>query len=204
MANDSSTGGFLAPLLSPIYDDALDDALHTTVVGVTGLPDNLVSPRWQANGDPNLPAFGTDWCAAGVHDWEEPGGYPAELASKTDPTDPTAKGVVTVSQQEDCTALLSFYGPNANANAAAFAKGITLGQNQEVLTAAGLMVVGVSGPVITPEQRKMQWMRRVDIRLHLRRLANFVFAIRFLSSAAVEIQTDSPNVNPVNVNVTLP
>jgi len=73
MLNDSTTGGPLLPLLpppAPLEDDALDDFLQTLVVGLTGLPATMVSPRWQTP-ERTRPKSMVDWCAIGVTE-EEP------------------------------------------------------------------------------------------------------------------------------------
>src|SRR4051812_9766277 len=47
--NDSSTGGYLSPVVasSALQDAALDALLQQMVAGITGLPGNMVRPRWQ-------------------------------------------------------------------------------------------------------------------------------------------------------------
>jgi len=71
--NDSSTGGFLLPLIPPpipLEDDQLDDLLQAWVVGLTGLPSEMVRPRWQTP-TPTRPQSTTDWAAIGITD-EQP------------------------------------------------------------------------------------------------------------------------------------
>jgi hypothetical protein len=50
---------------APLEDDDLDNAFQGLVVGITGLDQSLVRPRWQSN-PPKQPEPTIDWCAIGV------------------------------------------------------------------------------------------------------------------------------------------
>ena len=56
MSNTSATGGYLAGQLAPLADDELDDAIQAAVASISGLPGDLVRPRWQPAGPSPRPA----------------------------------------------------------------------------------------------------------------------------------------------------
>jgi len=188
MANDSTAAGFLLPVAGPVYDDALDDQIRATIAGVTGLDPLLVMPRWQADTNPTLPEAGVNWCSAGITDWE-PDGFPAEVHNGSD--GPFGEGTHSVINQEDCMAMLTFYGPNANGFEANFRAGMQLAQNRVLLDAVGLAYISLSKPISRPDLRQMQWLRCVEVRMWLRRQASFTFGIRNLNGATVQVNTDT-------------
>src|SRR4051812_32846586 len=67
MANDSSTGGYLAPAGSPapLEGQALLRFLQGVVVGITGLPGKRVVQRWQDE-PPVIPPGDVPWAAVDV------------------------------------------------------------------------------------------------------------------------------------------
>lgn len=195
MANDSTVSGFLTPVAAtPDYDDALDDTLHDTIVGVTGLTSDNVMPRWQKD-DALLPAFGTNWCASGFTG-RDPDVFAAEMH---DGTGAGGLGTTDVVRTEELTALLSFYGPNADGMEAAFRDGMQLKQNRFLFDAVGLSFVDMQGPLVVPESIKMQWQRRVDVRVLFRRRTTRTFAIRNLNGADFTVYTDTGDIPP-NIN----
>jgi hypothetical protein len=63
---NSASGGYLVPVSPlPLDDEELGRRLSNVVAGVTGIPGNLVRPRWQKN-PPPIPDEGVDWVAVGV------------------------------------------------------------------------------------------------------------------------------------------
>lgn len=68
--SDSSTGGYLQP--TPVIPQmpgglSLRQFLQTVFVGISGLPPELVRPRWQKN-PPKQPDIDTNWMAFGIQD----------------------------------------------------------------------------------------------------------------------------------------
>jgi hypothetical protein len=182
---DSSTGGFLSPTSSlPAEDAALDAILQALVVGVVGLPGNLVRPRWQIV-PPTQPEAGTDWCAVGLIDEEsEPNISLIHNAA--------GDGSSTSIDVDIITVLASFYGPTARGNAKTLRTGLMIAQNREFLFNTGLALMeapGKSRPL--PDLVNQQTLRRVDISMRFRRRTVLNWAILNLLQMEGALITDN-------------
>ena len=185
MPNDSSTGGYLSPVApsSAQFDAALDAVLQPLVAGITGLPGNMVRPRWQA-AVPKQPEPGTDWAAIGITTID-PADYPAEWH------DGTGGGSDTQQAWEEFTVLASFYGPNGMGNASLLRRGVYVPQNREALQLAGIDVVEAGTITAAPDLVNQQWIRRYDIPLRLRRKVQTTYPVLNIASADDVIVTDT-------------
>lgn len=194
MSNDSTTSGYLTPVDTPAppEDVALENFLHDWLQAVSGFADpTAVRPRWQPE-PPIQPDFGTDWLAFGVTEsvtdfdaWE---GH-----------DPTGLGTDNVMLTEELTIALSYYGPNAMSNALAFRINVKVGQNRDVLTAAGMGYISATDATNAPTLTKSLWVRRVDLELRLRRNVTRAFQVRSLLSANGAVNNElytTPFVTP--------
>lgn len=184
MSNDSSTGGFIPPASSPapLADDALDALLQQLVVGVTGLPGNMVRPRWQQV-VPKQPDPSTNWCAIGVTNIS-PDDYPSQIHSGT------GNGSDTQTDHESITVTASFYGPNAMANAKQLRSGLYVTQNRDTLAAADLNLQEAKQLVQAPDLVNEQWIRRWDLTIVLRRQSVYAYPIlNIVSSGPLDIET---------------
>ncbi len=223
MSNDSASGGYLlpqdgTPTLEP--DDPFDTLIQSIVVGVTGMPGDLVRPRWQpvplAEPEP-----GTDWCAIGVTGEDPDGGRPfvthfvgdviggRELdpgngggrfvvgTSRVDGVDggdgvSFGDGVDFVQANDTASILASFYGPNARGNASALRMGLCVAQNREALQRAGMGLVAMPGGArFIPAIVSMQTQRRVDISFEIRRPNTIEVAVRNLLAVKVVLYPDN-------------
>lgn len=182
MANDSSTGGYLAGT-DVLADAALDALLQQVVVGLTALPGEFVRPRWQPV-VPKQPDPATDWCAIGVTKLS-PMDYPTETH------DGSGDGSDDFSHWEEFDVLASFYGPNGMANALRTRDGLYVTQNREAMMAAGIDFVDAGEITPAPDLVNQQWIRRYDIPLHMRRKVQRTYSILNLLSADDTIVTDS-------------
>lgn len=187
MANDSSTGGFLAPSSGqPPEDAALDAILQALVVGVTGLVGNLVRPRWQPK-PPAQPEPNVDWCAIGVVD-EDPEPNIA-LAHSGD-----GNGSSTSFDNDIVSVLASFYGPTARGNAKRLRTGLMIAQNRETLLANGLALMEIPGKTIfVPEIFNNQTVRRADLPIRFRRRTAMVWPIDNIVEFQGSIATEDGN-----------
>lgn len=190
VTNTSATGGYLSPdgvLPDPLEDDALDDFMGDVVAGITGLDrDANVRPRWQKE-PPDLPAYGTDWCAVGVPERLRDT-YPAIVHGDTLAG---GQGADRLTRHEQLKVMASFYGPNCQKLAGYWADGLMVAQNREALDVAGFKLKEVGPPTKAPEILKNQWTPRCDVEAWFSRQIDREYAILNLKSAPMTIQTDA-------------
>jgi len=177
--NDSSTGGYLAPSPPPITDDvSLEVFLQAIVVAITSLPGNMVRPRWQPE-PPNLPDYGTDWCAIGITN-----STPDTFAYEDDTNVGAEQGGAEFQRNEVFDLDCSFYGPNDDGFADTLRDGLAVAQNREVLFLNAMGLVGVGERVRGSELIKGRWLRRADLTVTFRRQIRRTYQVlSFLSSA---------------------
>lgn len=185
MSTDSSTGGYLLPADAPAPEEDADlDALFQGAVrDITGLPGDLVRPRWQPT-PPKQPEASVNWCAIGVT-MSDPDAGPAITHLKDD------DGADQVVRHEELELLTSFYGPNAMGNAAKLRDGISLPQNMEALQTSAIGLVEVGRIRTAPELVNQQWIRRCDLVLYFRRKVTRVYPVRHIVAADVHLIDDT-------------
>jgi len=165
-SNTSATGGYLlpAPAPTPLEGAALLAFLQGYVVGVTGLPGDMVRPRWQPE-PPNIPQAGNLWAAIGVTS------RPTDTYAFTRQLEDTS---TELQRHEELDMLCSFYdlgsGGLADNAVALLRDGLQVDQNREPLFLAGMGLVGSDDPVAVPSLLKMRWLYRVDMNVKLRRV----------------------------------
>lgn len=187
MANDSSTGGYLAPAASPapLEGQALLDFVQGWIVGITGLAGTLVRPYWQTE-PPNVPQAGDAWCAFRV----------SARPSDEFPYVGFDAGTLDYQLQrhERLEALASFYdlgsGALADYYAALLRDGSAVAQNREPLTAAGMGLVRMGTPTAVPVVFKMRWQYRVDLEFIIRRQIVRSYPVDAFASAQGDVYSD--------------
>jgi hypothetical protein len=181
----SASGGYLTPtIVEDLNDIALAKFLQQVVVGIVGLPGNMVRPRWQVE-PPNIPDLGTNWAAIGPGTRKRDA-YSARIRSNGNES-------TTVIRNRTLDILCSFYGPMAETNVEILAMGLEVPQNREVMRASGFNIVGGAGDSIpTPVQIKNLWNYRMDIPFTLRQQQIYTYTVLDVLSAqgTVLIQTD--------------
>lgn len=184
MANDSASGGPLAPIgPQQAQGRDFDRQIQQIVAGITGLPGSMVRPRWQAKPPPQ-PKPEEDWAAIGI----------TEITADTNAAvihDGAGDGVDRLSRDEVVTLLASFYGPGAHEHAALLRDGFSVAQNREALFLAGLGLIRVGSLITTGDLVNTQFVRRVDLRVWIRRRVQRAYAVRNLLSAEGVIATES-------------
>lgn len=184
MSNTSATGGYLAPQgPAPLDGDPLVDAIQEAIAGITGLPGDLVRPRWQPE-PPNQSAAGTDWCEFGI----------TSRRADDDPVivhDGAGDGVDRMQRHETIEILVSFVGPACQTNAAILRDGCYVPQNREALQAVGIDLLDVGQLLAVPELIDTQWVNRCDMPVRLRRQIDRTYPVLNILSAAGPIQSES-------------
>lgn len=192
--SDSSTGGFITPVSTTgeLNDDALTDFLQSVVVGIVGLPGNLVRPRWQPE-PPGSPATGTNWAAVGV------------MSSKPDTFAYVIHhpGFDATYRQDILEICCTFYGPNSRGNCNLLSMGFQIEQNLEQFQLNNFSFISCDSPIYTAELDNNLWVPRVDLTFRLRRAQIYHYPILDLAGSQVQVQDDTNSVNAAaNVKVT--
>lgn len=179
---DSSTPGYLQPTGTPPAEDAdLDSIFQQLMVGLTGLPGNMVRPRWQAT-VPKQPEPAVNWCAIGVTGIEHD-------ANSYELHDPTGSGSDTFIRHEVISVLCSFYGANALSNATQARDGMYVAQNNSTLDQYEMGLVEVGSIVTAPDLVNQQWVRRFDLTMRIRRRVVRTYPILTILSAQASVDS---------------
>jgi hypothetical protein len=198
VSNNSSTGGYLVPSSAPPLEDvALDAFLQGAVVGMTGLPNTLVRPRWQPTSPKELEAT-TDWCAIGiVSETPEYSAYTKHFRGEpSNPNDPAGQGYDEQIRHDVLEVMATFYGPNSRGNANMFRAGLEVGQNQESFFLQNMNLVSTDCKMINvPELINEKWFRRIDITFNVRREIDRTYPILNILSAPITVETDTGNTD---------
>lgn len=177
VSSDSSIAGYLAPTSAPpLADLELDTLIGTFIAGVTGLPSDLVRPRWQDRDDneggtqPRVPDRGTTWCAVGV--------------TVTDTDDTPAQvhigdgdGSTTLRRFDTLEILASFYGPKGDAYAKLVRDSFYIAQNRDEMDRNGLGFLSCDPIRRLPEIIAMGTRRRSDLSFRLIHRIDRTYAI---------------------------
>lgn len=192
--NTSATGGYLQPTSTvPPEGDALDDILQEMVVGITGLNDQLVRPRWQPD-PPGQPAVDVNWAGVGVIS-RTALDFPYIVHN------PAGNGTDVLRRHNELEVQVSFYGPNADLLAEQLRDGLYISQNREQLAAHGIALIEVGQSIHAPELiNNVQWLDRVDITVRIRQVVERVYAIENILSAPGEFQTNGSLEQATDVN----
>lgn len=175
--NTSATGGYVtAAPPHPTIGAAVIAALQGMVVGITGLPGNLVRPSWQAT-PPVTPPADVTWAAVGVQNVEADD-YPFiwHDGSTTLPGAP-GPGVDRLQRHYTYTVLVSIYGPGATHLAGVLSDTLYISQTYEPLRAAGFRLRESRTQARNAEMVNQQWIDRVDVEITLRRQVDRVYPI---------------------------
>lgn len=182
----SATGGYLspAPIPAPLEGQPLARFLQQLFVGITGLREDMVRPRWQPE-PANVPQAGEAWCAMGITS------IPGETFAYLDQGQTSAR----VRRNIELNILASFYDLGINNMALPLAgrlrDGFSVPQNREPLTLAGMGLVEVGEPVQAPVLTKNRWLTRIDVPVVIRQLVERTYSILTLDSANGTLVTDT-------------
>ena len=207
--NSSASGGYLVPAASPapLEDQALLRFFQQMVVGITGLPGNMVRPYWQAE-PPDVPNAGVAWAAFKIT--KRPNDeYPFVGRNPYGADD----GADHLQRHELLEILTSFYdtgvtgvsnsGGSADYYSALFRDGLAIAQNREPLFNIGYGLVRMGEPVTVPVIFKLRWQNRVDLEWAVRREIDRSYPVETLVAAQGDLYTDG-GLPPEPFNVTDP
>lgn len=175
--NTSATGGPLVPTLPDSV--ALRRFFQGLIKGVTGLPGDMVRPRWQANPPPR-PSVEVDWC-----------GF--DIASRTPDANAHMQQLATTAKQtrhEQLEIKCSFYGPNCQGYGELLRDGLEVSQNREPLLLAGMGYVESANFFHLPELINDQYYERFDFSVFVNREVGKVYQILPFSGAIGAIITE--------------
>ena len=191
MANNSSTGGYLAASGTPPLDDqALDRFFHDLIAGVLAFDPTLVRPRWLPSPG-NMPAQGINWIAQGVTDRIDEG----TVWQYFDQTTNTFQVV----RNQELINLVSFYGVNASGNESNLRDGLALDQNREAINLQGISLVRVGDARNASTLLNEQWQKRIDVQIRFRRQIVRTYPVLNILTGAVEIITDTGLTEVVSI-----
>jgi hypothetical protein len=181
--NTSATGGYLLPDAQPAYPGGLTfkKFLQTVFVGVSGLPGDLVRPRWQRN-PPKQPDVEVNWLAIGL----------TENKGDTYSYNGTNLDGSNITQRFEALEIqCSFYGPDADDNASLVRDNLQLPQNLETMKTGRLDMVSCSSIMRMPELVNERWIERSDMTVYLRREIKRNYQVFTMQSARGTIASDT-------------
>lgn len=176
--NTSATGGVLDATLPDSV--ALRRFFQGLIAGISGLPGNMVRPRWQRN-PPPMPEPTVDWCAFAI------GEQTPDANGHLAPGDASAR----LTRHESMEVFCSFYGPNAEGRAELLRDGFEISQNREPLLLASIGFVNSTGKKHVPELANQQWYDRYDFSLFFNRETGKVYQILPFTGAIGAIITET-------------
>ena len=181
--NTSATGGYLQPVTQEAPGGiATEDTLQAAIVGITGLPSEMVRPRWQAEA-PRGPENIVNWCAFGITDYVG-ADYPVLIHHSG------SEGNDELVRHEYITVTVSMYGPDAGATAALLRDGLYIPQNREGLRLSGIAFVGAGNLLHVPEVSGAGWRARVDMPLNFCREIRRTYAVQNIIKSTGTIEAD--------------
>ena len=185
MASDSSVAGYL-PFTTDngLYDDALEDFYHDVLVGLTGLPNNLVRPKFIQEPS-QQPGFEVNWMTFSLLQTSADSQHYEGHA-------PDDEGTTTIERDRIITARHTFYGPNMTQYAERLRTMLSLSQNRDQLIGAGFGWISTGDLIPLPALIKERWVHKCEILVRYRFRAATLFRVLNLLSAQATINTDEP------------
>ncbi|MXF49430.1 hypothetical protein GR294_23330 [Raoultella sp. Lac2] len=177
MSNDSTEPGYLTPVGdAPDYDKDLEKQLSRWVRGVTGMPVNMVLPRF-TDPQPKIPVNGETWCGFNFATLSRPG-MPANTQVSDEQSEQWS--------WENIQALFCFYGPGGSAMATRFRDGMFIEQNSDTFRRiSGLSLVDAGEIRNLPELINNQWVRRYDLTVTLSRKNTRTYNVKSVVAESV-------------------
>jgi len=159
--NTSATGGYLAPAPSePLPGNlTLEQFIQQVLVGVSGLPGDLVRERWQVD-PPKQPDIFTNWLAFALTEDDSD-------TNAFNSVNPDGSNIFM--RMEALTVQCSFYGPQALHYGKLVRDGFQIGQNREALQLAKMDFAYTGKLTRAPDLVNERWVNRWEMTVNLRR-----------------------------------
>jgi hypothetical protein len=180
MSNTSASGGYLTPAALAPFPNSLTftQFLQTVFAGISGIPGNLVRPRWQPKPPPQ-PGDDTDWLAIAL------------LNSRGDSNafaSVDVGGNNYTQRHEDIEIQCAFYGPGGYDNSTLLRDGFQVQQNLEALRLANMGFTSCSQAIRVPDLVNERWVDRMEMSVFMRREILRVYPILNFVSASGSIE----------------
>lgn len=168
-----------------VRNDTLQDTkfinfIHDWIVGVTGLDNTKVVPKWQL--ESINPYDNQDWLAFGV------------LSRKAD-TYAYLDADNQLTRYESLRLGISFYGPNADRIASEYREGVQVDANRTYLQLLDIGLVQCGTIISVPEMVKYKWIYRQDMWVELRKRIGIQYQSHYIESSSISISTETNNLN---------
>lgn len=185
MSNTSATGGYLLPAAdAPLPGNlTFEQFLQTVLVGVSGLPGDLVRPKWQIQ-PPAQPDITVDWLAFGLAEDD------ADTFAYND-TDSAGNNVFQ--RMEALTLQCTFYGPNSLTFMKLVRDGFQIPQNMEALESADMVFAYTGKATRVPDLVNERWVDRWEMSVVLRREVLRVYPILTFLTGAGTLNVNNSN-----------
>jgi len=188
----SATGGYLIQTEVPLPGGlTLNQYLQQVIVGITGMTNTTVRPKWQKNPPKVLPNPEDNFCAFGVRIINPDANAFTKL-------DEDGEGSV-LQRHEELNIECSFYGSDCVKNANNLRDGLQISQNREALTAANIGFKETSATNFVPEVHGQVWFPRCDITVVLKRQVDKTFEVLSFESSVGTITGLKNNDETENV-----
>jgi hypothetical protein len=185
--NTSATDGFLELSPAPGLVD-IEDVLSGIIAGITGLPGDLIRPRWQPE-PPRTPKKAENWCAFG-----ETGSIPDIYPQIRHYGE--GEGHDELIDRDEFSVLVSFYGPQHVDLALLLRAGIYVPQNRASLRPAGMAFVKAGSITRLPEVGQSGIRARADLPLTFRRFVVRSIAVLNLKQSGGSLENDNNVIVP--------
>lgn len=189
----SAKGGYLNTALPD--EVALRNFMQEVFVGITGLQNTFVRPRFQLD-PPPMPEPEVNWLSFDIRERRRD----ANAVLQVVPDDETKSDLI---RHEEFSTFCSFYGPSGAGYAELLLDGLELAQNRERLLLNGFGFVDSQPTQFVPEQIDERWFSRTDVSIRFRREISKRYEILCFVGANGEIITEKFSI-PVNVEATNP
>lgn len=194
--NTSASGGTLLPAVSspPLEGQDLLVFLQNWLAPISGLPSDLVRPRWQPEPD-NIPTAGTAWMAMGI--------MPDRSADTFPYVEESSDGLTSrLQRQEELPIVCSFYDLGSTGDADRLATllrdNLAIRQNSDPLRAGGFALAYVGSLTQVPSLLSTRWLYRIDLSMMVRRQIDRNYSVLSVESMHGEVDTSDGYDFPIS------